>query len=399
MATESLIGTKNKKGQTYTDPRHLLFEAPRESAILSGSECAKEAVKRGSFDFSVAYPITPQSEISALIGELWVEGYVGDYLRGENEFAVMGICAGAAYGGARVVTTTAGPGTCRAFENFPMWAGSRLPILAIITCRGVNQPLSIQPDNIEMGFLMDTGMLIWHATTNQELFDWTMLASQVIEEPDVHLPLALCVDGFFVTHTREKVELTPPDLCMPPYNPYRAPMVCMDMETAPVRNMRDPFVMKSNYISYMTHASWQQEVRAAIERSRKHTERLIGPLAVTIGDPEAEILFVASGTAVAQCRAAMEILEDEGLSTRLLKIKTIRPFPDAEVIEATRTAKLIVIPEFNIQGWLAREVMSRIDNSSRVLAGPRVFGGMTLPPEVIVEEVQKVVKMHKEVLA
>jgi hypothetical protein len=27
--------------------------------------------------------------------------------------------------------------------------------------------------------------------------------------------------------------------------------------------MRDPFVMKSNYISYATHASWQQEIWAA----------------------------------------------------------------------------------------------------------------------------------------
>jgi pyruvate ferredoxin oxidoreductase alpha subunit len=76
----------------------------------------------------VAYPITPQSEAAALIGELFAEGYIGDYMRGESEFAVMGQCAGAAFGGARVFTTTAGPGTLRAFENFPMWAGARLPI-------------------------------------------------------------------------------------------------------------------------------------------------------------------------------------------------------------------------------------------------------------------------------
>jgi len=36
------------------------------------------------------------------------------------------------------------------------------------------------------------------------------------------------------------------------------------MECPPVRMMRDPFVMKSNYISYATHASWQQEIWAAI---------------------------------------------------------------------------------------------------------------------------------------
>ena len=43
-----------------------------------------------------------------------------------------------------------------------------------------------------------------------------------------------------------------------------------------VRMMRDPFVTKSNYISYATHASWQQEIWAAAERSRKHSIGLAG---------------------------------------------------------------------------------------------------------------------------
>ncbi len=80
----------------------------------------------------IAYPITPQSEAAALCGELFAEGYIKEYFRGESEFAVMSQCAGAAFGGARVFTTTAGPGTMRAMENFPMWAGARLPIQCIV---------------------------------------------------------------------------------------------------------------------------------------------------------------------------------------------------------------------------------------------------------------------------
>ena len=114
------IGSMNKKGQIITDPSELFFLSPRTQAFLTGSEVIKEAVKRASVDFSVAYPITPQSEASSLVGELYADGYVGDYMRGESEFAVMGQCAGGAFGGARVFTTTAGPGTLRAFENFPM---------------------------------------------------------------------------------------------------------------------------------------------------------------------------------------------------------------------------------------------------------------------------------------
>jgi pyruvate ferredoxin oxidoreductase alpha subunit len=392
------IGKQNKKGQTYTDPQHLFFKAPRTAAFYTGSEVIKEAIRRANVDVMVAYPITPQSEAAALIGELFAEGYIGDYLRGESEFAVMGQCAGAAFGGARVFTTTAGPGTMRAMENFPMWVGSRLPIQMIVTCRGINSPLSIQPDTLEMYFLLGTGMLVWHAETAQDFFDWMLMGFIVSEQPDVHLPLALCCDGFFVTHTKDTVMLTPPDMCLPSYDPYRSPVVCMDMESPPVRMMRDPFIMKSNYISYMTHASWQEETRAACERSRKHTIPLIGGLIET-ENVDAEILIVASGTAVSQGREAIRLMEDEGLRVGLVKIKSLRPFPFEELREATKNAKHIFVPEFNVIGWLATELKAALPDNHRIVAGPHVAGGMTMPAEVIVEEIQKTLGNRVSTLA
>jgi pyruvate ferredoxin oxidoreductase alpha subunit len=394
MESTSVIGTANKKGQIFTEPRKLFFEAPRVPVFLTGSEVIKEAVRRASVDVMVAYPITPQSEAAALCGELFAEGYIGDYLRGESEFAVMSQCAGAAFGGARVFTTTAGPGTLRAFENFPMWAGARLPIQVIVTCRGINSPLSIQPDTLEISFLLDTGMMVWHAETAQDFFDWILMGYIVSEQPDVHLPLAVCCDGFFVTHTKDTINLTPADMTLPPYDPYRSPVPCMDMECPPVRMMRDPFVMKSNYISYATHASWQQEVRAACERSRKHTIPLLGGLIET-ENVDAEILIVASGTAVSQGREAIRLLNAEGLKVGLVKVKSLRPFPTEEIRQATKNAKWIIVPEFNVVGWLAREVRAIIDRNDRVIVGPHVAGGMTMPPEVIVEKIHQVIKAGK----
>src|SRR2546421_8020080 len=145
MDSHSIIGTKNKKGQVYTDPHHLFFEATRIPSFYTGSEVIKEAIRRASVDLMVAYPITPQSEAAALIGELYAEGYVTDYMRGEHEFGVMSECAGGPFGGARVFTKTARPGTMRALENFPMWAGARFPIEMNVTFPGVDSPLSHQP--------------------------------------------------------------------------------------------------------------------------------------------------------------------------------------------------------------------------------------------------------------
>ena len=387
------LGTKNKMGQTYTDINTMFFEAEREPSFMTGSEVIRQAVKVASVGTSVAYPITPQSEAAALIGELYSEGYLEEYFRGESEFAVMGQCAGAAFGGHRVFTTTAGPGTLRAMENFPMWAGSRLPIQVCVTMRGVNSPLSIQPDTLEAHYLLETGMLMWHAETAQDLYDFILKGFIVAEQPDVHIPIATMCDGFFVTHTKDTVMLPPEDLCLTPYDPYKSPVPCMDMECPPVRMMRDPFVMKSNYISYSTHASWQQEIRAAVERSRKHTIPLLDGL-IDVHNIDREIIMVASGTAVSQGREAIRLLEEEGIKVGLVKIKTIRPFPYDEIKEATKRAKHIFVPEFNLAGWLAREIKAIIPNNERVISGPHVAGGMTMPSEVIVEEIKKYLGME-----
>lgn len=395
MDSKSLIGTYNKKGQKIVDSDYLFYEAPRERFFMTGSEVVREAMRRASVDVSISYPITPQSEAAAMVGDLWVEGYVGEYFRGENEFAVMSECAGASFGGARVFTTTSGPGTLRAYENFPMWVGSRLPIMLNMMVRGVNSPLSIQPDTLEIGLIIDTGMLIWHAESAQDFFDYLLKGFMVAEEPDVHLPIAVCIDGFFVSHTKDDVYIPSADLALPPYNPYRNPMPVMDMEVPPVRMMRDPFVMKSNYISYATQASWQQETRAACERSRKHTIRLLGGL-IEEENTDAEILIVSSGTAVAQGREAARLLAEEGIKIGIVKIKTVRPFPHEEVRQATKNAKLIFVPEFNVAGWMAREIKATIPDNHRVIDGPHVAGGMTMPPEVIVEEIKKVLTKKKE---
>ncbi len=381
------LGQKNRKGQAYTDINDIFYKAEQKPSFLTGSEVIKEAIRRASVGTSVAYPITPQSEAAALIGELYAEGYLDEYFRGESEFAVMGQCAGSAFGGHRVFTTTAGPGTLRAIENFPMWAGSRLPIQVCVTCRGINSPLSIQPDTLEMHYLLEAGMLVWHAETAQDLFDFILKGFIVAEQPDVHVPLATCCDGFFVTHTKDTVNLPSDEMCLTPYDPYKSPVPCMDMETAPIRMMRDPFVMKSNYISYSTHASWQQEIHAAVERSRKHTIALLDGL-IDEHNTDREILIVSSGTAVSQSREAIRLLEEEGIKVGLVKIKTIRPFPYEEIRRATKNAKHIFVPEFNVVGWLAREIKATIPDNERVYVGPHVAGGMTMPSEVIAEEIK-----------
>ncbi|MEN8726647.1 MAG: transketolase C-terminal domain-containing protein [Sulfurovum sp.] len=389
MSIKNMTEEKNWSGQKLVSTDYMLFEAPRTKHFMTGSEVTKEAIKRCTVDASVSYPITPQSEAAHLIGELWAEGYVGTYFRGENEIGVMSEVAGCAMAGARVVTTTSGPGTLRAMENFPMWSGTRIPCQLILMARGINSPLTIQPDNLEVSYMLETGCMIWYAENVQELFDMTIAGFTVAEMPDVHVPIVTVVDGFFVSHTREAVMLPDDDIALRPYNPYKAPLPPIDSEMPPGRFLRDPFVMKSNYISYATHASWQWEVRSAVDRSIPYAKHYLNGLAHVTGDEDAEIVFVACGTASNQAKEAHRELAKMGIKSKVVKLRTIRPFPHDELLEATKSATHIFVPEFNVVGWLDKEVTQSLYGKSeaKIVGRPRVAGGMSMPVEAILHEV------------
>ena len=266
------------KRQKVVTPEYMFLEAPRTKEFITGSEAAKEAIRRSNVDLAIAYPITPQSETMQLVGVLYGEGYVKEYYRGEEEVGVMAAIAGGSRAGVRCYTATAGPGTLRGLEGIASWPGHRLPVVAMFTCRVVNAPLAIQPDNIEVSYLLNCGMIVFHAENQQDMYDFTLAGFIISEKNDVTLPVGVCCDGFFVTHARGYVRMQDRGMKLPPREPWRGAVPVLDAENPPARLSRDAPVQKSNFMAYNIHAVWQQEVWAAVERSRKYINQYMGGL-------------------------------------------------------------------------------------------------------------------------
>lgn len=376
--------------QKVVDPVWLLREAPRETQFITGSEAAREAIRRANVDIAISYPITPQSETMQQAGYLYDEGYIKDYYRAEEEIGVMTALGGASRGGVRCLSATAGPGLMRGMEAISSWPGARTPLLLMNMCRVINTPLAIQPDNIEISFLLNTGILHAHAENQQDFFDYSLAAFMVSEEVDVTLPVVVSVDGFFVTHARGQVSMPSADFKLPPRDGWRSAVPAMDNENPPARLSRDAPIQKSNFISYHMHASWQQEVFAAVERSAKYWRKYIGDL-IEVVNPDAEEFLVASGACVSQAREAVRQEGEQGRKVGLIKIKTIRPWPKKEIEAALKNAKRVFVPEFNQAGWLHKELCSTLYGRCKadIIPGPRVYGGMTMPTEMILEWLAK----------
>ncbi|MGC9143088.1 ferredoxin oxidoreductase [Hydrogenobaculum sp.] len=381
--------------QKVVETDYLLLEAPREKKFITGSQAMAEAVKRANVDIAIAYPITPQSETMHLVGDLWAQGYLKDYYRAEEEYGAMSAIAGAVRGGARAFTATSGPGLLRGLEAIASWPGHRIPAVLGVLTRVVNAPLSIQPDNVEISYLLNCGMVVLHAENQQDVFDFTLASFAISEMVDVYLPIAVCTEGFFVTHAKGYVNMTPEDMKLPPRDPYKAPVPPTDCEIPPARIQRDAPVQKSNFMSYLIHQVWQQEVWSSNMRAMKYIYKYLnGPIEVI--NPDAEVFVAASGCAAAQAREAVRYAQMEGLNVGLLKIKSIVPFPSKEVRETLKNAKAIIVPEHNIVGWLAKEIKANIPNSDNVIGRPRVYGGMTLPVELIMDEIYAALGIKKD---
>ena len=376
--------------QEVKDAEWLLKEAPRKTEFITGSEAAREAIRRANVDIAISYPITPQSETMQQAGYLFDEGYIKEYYRGEEEIGVMSALGGASRAGVRSLTATSGPGLMRGLEAISSWPGARTPLVMMNMCRVINTPLAIQPDNIEISFLLNTGILHAHAENQQDFFDYSLAAFMVSEEVDVTLPAVVSVDGFFVTHARGQVSMFDEKYKLPPRDGWRAAIPAMDNENPPARLSRDAPIQKSNFISYHMHAAWQQEVFAAVERSAKYWRKYLGDL-IEVVNPEAEEFIVSSGACVSQAREAVRQEGEKGREVGLIKIKTIRPWPKLELIAALKNAKRIFVPEFNQAGWLHKELCSTLYGQIKadIVSGPRVFGGMTMPTEMVLEWLAK----------
>lgn len=179
-------------------------------------------------------------------------------------------------------------------------------------------------------------------------------------------------------------------LKLPPREAWRGAVPVLDAENPPARLSRDAPVQKSNFMAYNIHAVWQQEVWAAVERSRKYIDKYMGGLCTAEGVEDADAILVASGSAAAQSREAIRLCAEKGIKVGLIKIRSLRPFPTMELRKLCAKAKLIVIPEFNYVGWLAKDVAASIygHSKAKIIAGPHVYGGQSMPVELIVDEVE-----------
>jgi pyruvate ferredoxin oxidoreductase alpha subunit len=340
---------------------------------LEGSRAVADAVALCRPEVIGAYPISPQTHIVERLSAMVEGGELSpcEFINVESEFAAMSVAIGASAAGARTYTATASQGLLYMVEAVYNAAGLGLPIVMTVANRALGPPINIWNDHSDSMSQRDSGWIQLYAEDNQEALDLHIQAFRLAEQ--LSLPVMVCMDGFILTHAVERVDL-PTQEQVDSYLPQFEPRVMLDpAEPVTIGAMVGPDAFSE--VKYLMHA---KQLKALDEIPRLANEfeetfgRASGGLVRSYRADDAETVVVALGSVLGTIEDVIDELRDEGESIGSVAIKCFRPYPLAQVREALRGAKRVVVVEkalaVGVGGIVGQNVRLALEGLS-----PRVY--------------------------
>jgi len=383
--------------------------APLEKQVMmtvNGDEAVAYAVKQSLVDVVAAYPITPQTIIVEKFSEFVADGEVKtEFVPVESEHSAMSACVGAAAAGARAFTATSSQGLALMVEILYIASALRLPIVMAVVNRALSAPINIHNDHSDAYLMRDSGWIQLFAENVQEAYDTTIQAFKIAEDERVLLPVAVNLDGFFLSHTLENIYMLPDEVVHEFLGGYRkvskVRVDYFDEEVPLALNPARPlsFGNLDLYDYYFEHKVQQVEAMKSVPEvvrevneewfkltGRRYGDGILDPFEVE----DADVVLVGMGSGVGTVRSVVRRLRKEGLKVGLVKLRMFRPFPFKEVAEVLKNAKVVAVMEKGVSpgsyGPLFLEVNTALyDLKSRPALVNYVYGlgGRDLVPDLV----------------
>jgi pyruvate ferredoxin oxidoreductase alpha subunit len=328
---------------------------------MEGSRAVAEAVALCRPEVICAYPISPQTHIVEALGEFVKDSSLApcEFINVESEFAAMSVAIGSSAAGARTYTATASQGLLFMAEAVYNASGLGLPIVMTVANRAIGAPINIWNDHTDALSQRDSGWLQIFAETNQEALDLHIQAFRLAEE--LSLPIMVCMDGFILTHAYERVDM-PTQAQVDAYLPKYEPRQVLDpAEPVSIGAMVGPEAFME--VRYLAHAKQMEALKlipAYAEEFRKVFGRDSGGLIHTYKAEGADTMIVAMGSVLGTIKDVIDEMRAAGHKIGVLGITLFRPFPSAEVCNALRQAKRVIVLEKSLAVGLGGIVSTNV---------------------------------------
>jgi pyruvate/2-oxoacid:ferredoxin oxidoreductase alpha subunit len=337
-------GTRTPEGEKF------LAELAGKRQRLNGCAAAAYAVLYANVDVITAYPIRPYTAIMMNLAQFIADGILdAEYIAADGEHSQFSAAFGAGSCGARAFTGSSGVGVTYGYEMYSIISGARIPVQMAIADRTLDPPGDFGSEHTDALCTRDMGWLLGWAATPQEVFDKSLIAYAIGEDPRVLLPQMVCQDGYFVSHIAGEVEL--PDVAdvdayLPPYQ--------LPFALDPRRPVsHGPQIHPEQGPPLQLERARAMEAAIPVIRERtdefgevfgRHYPHFVEEYMLD----DADIAFVISGGHSVTCRAAVQRLRERGVKAGMARLLWIRPFPTEDLLQALAGVKAVGVVETNL---------------------------------------------------
>ena len=348
--------------------------------FLSGDEAFAEGIRLAKPAIISAYPITPQTIVVERLSEMVESGSLeSEFIHVESEHSALSCAMGASAAGVRAFTATSSQGLLYMAECLYYASGGRFPIVMMNANRSTALPWNIYGDQRDSISQLDSGWIQAYAENAQESLDLGLMSYYIAEKTAT--PFMVNLDGFILTHTYEEVDI-PDEEQADKFLPEFETDNKLDLENP--KNMAFSAGPDYNYIfKFKEHQEMLNAVSVIAESEKKFAEicgRKYSGLIENYKTEDAEFILITLGSIAGLCRETADKLRAEGKKIGFVRLRYLRPFPIAELVESVKNAKALGVLEkdisFGSEGTVFTNVNSALHGAKLQVPSYNFIGGL-----------------------
>ena len=313
--------------------------------LLTGCQAVSQAVRLADVDVIAAYPIRPYTEVMDALSKIIADGQLdAEYIIADSEHSQFEIVKHASSVNARAFAGSSGTGWCYGFEALVVTATDRLPVMFLVGNRALDDPGAFGVEHNDAMAVRDMGWLLAWVTTPQEALEHVLLGYRIAEDKRVRMPMALAMDGAFLTHSQHMVKIPTTEAVrqfLPPYD-------LGDGRLHPDNPISIAPQVNEDWVMELRRQNWDaaRRARGVIKEAYGEFNAIFGeryssPFFTEFMTDDADTILIGLGTVCAPGRTACRRMREKGEKVGFVSLRWFRPFPTIELRESLKRFKAV----------------------------------------------------------
>lgn len=343
-----------------------------ETVMMSGNESLAFGALAGGLNCFFGYPITPATDIMEWLAKR-LPAFGGAVVQTEDEIAAITACVGAGYAGARVATSSSGPGISLMVEGLGLATMEEIPLVVFDAQRAgpsTGMPTKTEQSDLNLAVLGahgDAPRIVVAPKDVASCFTTSVDALNLAEK--YQTPVLYLSDQTLAQRTET---FAAPDLDAVTLVDRKRPAPASDGDAEPYLRYeitpdhispmavpgRDDLPYVATGLEHDERAHIDQTPAGHTRMTEKRARKIAGAAeepgwTEEYGDAAAEVGVICWGSTAGPVREAVEILADRGVPVKALWVRMVWPLRLREIRAFLADCRVCIVPELNHTGQYA----------------------------------------------